>query len=882
MSNMRRLFGAALIVVLLGVSIGMPNGLSQAGTGAVQRASRAADNAVLTQQQGTPDEMTVSAPVEPVATGNLADLPLAEPGFKLDREINPRLNFGAQPDKAYNPELGPDPLLKVQEAAAPAAPDAFSTPLLNYNGQGYTFVSPPDTVGEVGPNHYVQMINHSDGSQVTIYNKSTGAVITGPVLLDTLAPTGSACRTGAGDPVILYDQAADRWLLSEFSTNNNYLCVYVSTSNNPGGSYYFYGFQAPVFPDYPKYAVWSDAYYVTTNEGNPAPTPAVYALDRAKMLAGQAATFQRRTAPALSGFGFQALTPVDLDGATAPPAGTPGLFLRHRDTEVHGPSGQPGNDLLELWAFTVNWSTPASSTLTKIADIAVAEFDSALCGLETLNCIQQPGTSIRVDGLREVVMWRLSYRNFGSRQVLVGNFVTDVGNDRAGVRWFELRKTSGNWTLYQEGTYAPGDLSRWMGAIAMDKSGNMALGYNVGNSSTYPGLRYVGRLAGDALGTMPQGEYTIVNGSGSNSNSRYGDYSSMNVDPADDCTFWFTGEWNASGQWSTRIAKFKFDQCGQTPTGTPRAWLPLLYHNTPVTTGTVAGYVTRSNNGQAISGAQVCVLSSSQCANTSAQGYYNIANVGAGNQTVRATASGFTSVQQAVTVFAGATTTANFSLTANAVTRTITHSAAQTVVSDNSISCNLNNIHADNAYLRQFRLTDFGIAGNFNVSSVEFGIEAADAGTAATQPLRVRLYRMTNPGGSLTYNNLTQLASVNLDIPDQALTHYTAPIAGSVPAGSVLVVEVFTPDGTAGNNILFVGSNAAGQTSPTYIAAPDCSVNNPTATADIGFPDMHMVMNVTGTTNALLATPTQMQPAESITVTLGESLTGARFSTHSK
>ena len=161
-------------------------------------------------------------------------------------------------------------------------------------------------------------------------------------------------------------------------------------------------------------------------------------------------------------------------------------------------------------------------------------------------------------------MWRLAYRNFGSRQVLVGNFVTDVnGNDRAGVRWFELRKTGAAWSLFQEGTYAPGTINRWMGGIAMDGSGNIALGYNVADSVVYPGIRYAGRLASDAPGTLPQGEHTLVNGTASNNSNRYGDYSAMSVDPSDDCTFWFTGQWNAAGTWSTRIGKFKFDQCGQ-------------------------------------------------------------------------------------------------------------------------------------------------------------------------------------------------------------------------------------------------------------------------------------------------------------------------------
>ncbi len=660
MSNARRIFGAVLILALISITIWLPTGSFQTANQSEVR-SAAGVAAFVPAQQEPAGDLLASEPVEPQLTGRLDELQAASTEITLDREVNPRLNFGAGLAVDYNPDLGPDPLLAVQEAAAaPEAIDGFETLLLNFNGQGFSGVNPPDTVGEIGPNHYVQMINGGSGTRVTIYNKSTGAVITGPVILDGLATSG-ACQTGMGDPIVLYDQQADRWLLSEFAQNGNHLCVYISTSANPTGSYYAYDFTTPNFPDYPKYAVWRDAYYVSTNESG---GPAVYALDRTRMLSGLSATFQRRTAPGLSGFGFQALTPADLDGATLPPSGTPGLFMRHRDTEVHGPSGQPSNDLLEVWAFTVNWSTPASSTFSKIADIQVAEFDSALCGLTSYSCIPQPNSSTKLDPLREVIMWRLSYRNFGSRQTLVGNFATDVGSDRAGVRWFELRKTSGNWTLFQEGTYAPGNVSRWMGGIAMDKSGNIALGYNVGSSSTYPSLRYVGRLVGDSAGTMPRGEYTIVNGSAANASNRYGDYSSMNVDPVDDCTFWFTGQWNDASQWKTRIAKMKFDQCGQVqpPPGAVKAYLPIILRRPALPPGTISGRVVNAVNAQAIAGAQVCVLSSNQCATTNSQGNYSIANVVAGNQTVRATASGFTTLQQGVNVPGGGTATLNFAL----------------------------------------------------------------------------------------------------------------------------------------------------------------------------------------------------------------------------
>lgn len=498
-------------------------------------------------------------PVTPTRSQQVRDLPLAQIEPTLEREINPRLNLTANLTTQPPGGLpgGVDSLLAVQAAAVPRAPDDFLTPILNFDAQGYSFVNPPDTVGDVGPNHYVHMINAGSGAVLVIYDK-LGAVVAGPTFLDSLG-TG-ACASGLGDPVVLYDSLADRWLLSEFSGSSNALCVYVSQTADPAGSYYAYTFNTPNFPDYPKYAVWPDAYYVSTNESS----PSNYALDRSRMLNGQSAASQRFTAPDLSGFGFQALTPSDLDGGTPPPAGAPNYFMRHRDTEAHGPSGFPTQDFLEIWAFDVNFTTPANSSFSKLADIPVSEFDSELCGFFSFFCFPQQGSSTTLDPLREVVMWRLVYRNFGSYEVLLGNLVTDVdGTDHGGIRWFELRKSgAGPWTLFQEGTFAPDQHSRWMGSIAMDSSGNIAVGYSVSSSAMYPSIRYAGRLATDPAGTLPYAEGAIATGTSPNGSNRWGDYSAMSIDPADDCTFWFTNMYSKNGNWTTRLASFKFNQCG--------------------------------------------------------------------------------------------------------------------------------------------------------------------------------------------------------------------------------------------------------------------------------------------------------------------------------
>ena len=329
----------------------------------------------------------VSSPVVPtVFDGDLRDLPVVrgrqpgDPIIEIPRQQYPRPGQ----DRGPAPRAGGlDPLIDRQRAATPAFDRAFTTPVVNFAGQTAS-VAPPDTVGDVGPNYYIQLINSTDGTSFTIYNKADGSVAAGPSSLDSLA--GAApCNDGRGDPIVLYDRLAGRWLLSEFAQpGDDTLCVYVSQTGDPiAGGWFSYEFPTPVFPDYPKYAVWPDAYYVTTNETS----PAVYALDRGQMLAGGTATSQRFTAPALAGFGFQALIPSDIDGATVPPLGSPGYFLRHRDDESHNVGPNPSEDFLEIWEFGVDFATPANSTFTGPTTIAVSEFDSDLCGLSSFFCL---------------------------------------------------------------------------------------------------------------------------------------------------------------------------------------------------------------------------------------------------------------------------------------------------------------------------------------------------------------------------------------------------------------------------------------------------------------------------------------------------------------
>ncbi|MGE5376790.1 MAG: hypothetical protein ACM3XO_17175 [Bacteroidota bacterium] len=429
-------------------------------------------------------------------------------------------------------------------------------------GQGdYGFTdqyAPPDTNGAVGATQYVQWVN----TYFAVFDKTTGAIAAGfPKAGNSIwAGFGGGCQTNNdGDPIVQYDKLANRWILTQFSVSTTpYLqCVAVSTTPDATGSYYRYAFSygTTQFNDYPKMGVWPDGYYISYNIFNNGQTFAgskVCAFDRNAMLAGAAATqqcFQLGTS-------YGGLLPSDLDGTTAPPAGSPNFFMNF------------GSNSLNLWKFKVDWGTPANSTFTGPTNIPVAAFNAACSGGGA--CIPQPNTSQKLDSLADRLMYRLAYRNRAGVESLVVNHSVAVGTNKktqvTSVRWYEIRNPNGTPTVYQQGTLGTSDgIHRWMGSIAMDKQGNIALGYSASSSSVKPSIRYTGRLVTDALGTM-QTENIIQAGGGSQlaNLSRWGDYSAMTVDPVDDCTFWFTSEYlkaNGTFNWSTRIASFKFPGC---------------------------------------------------------------------------------------------------------------------------------------------------------------------------------------------------------------------------------------------------------------------------------------------------------------------------------
>jgi IPT/TIG domain len=469
------------------------------------------------------------------------------------------------PENPQIPRLGsqapsvqaPDPVVQTQ-APAREMPSSTSFEGLS-NADNSLDVIPPDTEGDVGPSDYVEFVNLA----FAIYSKS-GTKLYGPADGSTLwAGFGGACEAdNDGDPIVQYDPIADRWLFSQFALPNYpsgpfYQCIAVSTTSDPTGSYYRYAFKFSdtTMNDYPKFGVWPDGYYMSAVEFDAAGDyagPGAEVFDRAKMLAGQPATAIKFDL----GSSRNPMLPSDLDGSTLPPGGSPDYFGELVDNV--------GTDALHVWAFHADWTTPASSTFTLRDSLVPASFNS------NVGFIDEPeGLTAWLDAISDRPMYRFAYRNLGSHEALVMNHTVNVSG-HAGVRWYELRKTTGPWSIYQQGTFSPSSDSRWMGSAAMDGAGDIAVGYSVSSTTVYPSIRYAGRLATDPLGSLSQGEATMTAGTGAETDfsGRWGDYSTMNVDPSDDCTFWYANEYfptTSDRGWHTRIGHFEFPSCGTPP-----------------------------------------------------------------------------------------------------------------------------------------------------------------------------------------------------------------------------------------------------------------------------------------------------------------------------
>jgi len=435
------------------------------------------------------------------------------------------------------------------------------TTIQNFEGVGNsTGGAPPDTDGDVGLNHYFQVVNMS----YAIYNKS-GVKILGPSQNKSIwnGFPGPWQNSNDGDAIVIYDEAADRWIFSQFALPNyygsgtpNYEMIAVSQTSDPTGSWYRYAFTFVDMPDYPKISVWEDAYYMSSNRFHKSGGSYNYqgigaiALNRAKMLAGDpGAEMVMFTLP--SSNSAWRILPADCDGEF-PPAGTPNYFVYSNDSQ----------NKLVFYEFHVDWANTSNSTFIPGASLTVTPFSGSFP-----NHIPQKGTSVKLDDFGGSLMFRLPFRKFSDHWSMVAASTINVGNGVAGQRWYELRNSGAGWSVYQEGTYAPDDNCRWMSSIAMDATGNIALGYSISSSTMYPSIRYTGRLTCDPLGEMSIVESGIFNGTGSQiwnmspDPSRWGDYSAMASDPSEPAKFWYTNEYYTTpsqSNWKTRIGSFSF------------------------------------------------------------------------------------------------------------------------------------------------------------------------------------------------------------------------------------------------------------------------------------------------------------------------------------
>ncbi len=428
----------------------------------------------------------------------------------------------------------------------------------NFAGMGFSNVNPPDPTLCVGPNHIIQMINGNSGALLRIYNK-TGGTLLAQTFMDNI--TG---RGGLGDPIALYDQLTDRFVITEFANasengGSEGLIFAVSRTNNPTGAWnvYFFG-TGTTFPDYPKFSIWNNAIYGTTNDFAPSYIGStVYAFDKAAMYAGSASV-------AAQGFRlgntskFFSMCPVLLQGTTLPPAGTGGL-IAYMSANEFTPS-TTDLDSIGLLEFRVNFANPALSSIVGRSSLVTVAYTANVCSATRGQCVPMPGTTRRLESLQGRIMNQPVYRRFNSYEGITLNHTVDRGGAIAGIRWYELRKTTGNWFIANQATYSPDVNHRFMASTCYDRLGNIGVAHNVSGPSVFPSIRYSGRRQCDPANALPYAENVIIAGTASNGSTRYGDYSHLVADP-DGLRFWFTGQYNAAGTWSTRIAAFTLDAC---------------------------------------------------------------------------------------------------------------------------------------------------------------------------------------------------------------------------------------------------------------------------------------------------------------------------------
>jgi hypothetical protein len=509
----------------------------------------------------------------PLAAQRVQVIPESNHGVSAPVRTMPYEALNAPTVRPWLPGPAANAPAVAQEDAAlqdTAGPMVGTTPGLSFLGVGNGFsgpngtfsvqYAPPDTNAAVGATQIVETVNIS----YAVFDKATGTPTAGPISINNLwngVDASCSNATNLSDPVVLYDQLANRWVVEIITVSSPYkYCYAVSTSSDATGTFNAYAFQDPVgLPDYAKIGIWPDAYYHSARMFKNGATylgPKACAVNRAAMIAGSAATMQCFQ---ISNTGVDGMLPSCLDGRALPPTGSPNYFMLLGSSTT-----------LQMWKFHVDFTTPANSTLTGPTNITVAAYTEA----GSFNgYVPQLGTTQKLDGLGFTLMHRLAYRNFPTAPtpheslVVTHNVaVGPSGSVRYAPRWYEIRSPGTTPVVYQQGSYSPDATYRWAGSIAMDRTGNIALGYSASSSSIHPAIRYTGRIPSNPLGKM-QAEATILSGNGSQTGSRlyrWGDYSSMSVDPTDGCTFWYAQEYiptNGAFNWSTQLASFKFTNC---------------------------------------------------------------------------------------------------------------------------------------------------------------------------------------------------------------------------------------------------------------------------------------------------------------------------------
>jgi hypothetical protein len=501
----------------------------------------------------------VMAPSGFAVSQRAADLPIDQSLFE-GKEIHEPGPGPLRSKAGIGPWQQEDSVLQKE-----AKPLVSATPGVDFDGIVSPGFVPSDSNLAVGPNDIVEVVN----VQFAVYQKN-GTLLAGPTDIQTLfTPLGGVCASTFGDPVALYDRAADRWVISFIGSNAagsiGAECVAVSQTNDPTGAYFLYGYSFGTnLNDYPKLSTWATAsnsaylatYNIFANFENFTGSE-LCAFDRTKMLAGNSSAAQLCQTTPSDEFGY---LPSDMDGPTPPVDGTPGLFITWQNNN-------PGQ--LFLRKLTLNFAT-AKATLSAATTISVANSTLACSGGG--QCVPQLGTTQTLDSLGDRMMYRFAIRHFADHDRAVVNHSVANGS-QVGVRWYELYDPAGTVTLNQQGTFAPDSTYRWMASLAEDQNGDIGLGYSASSGTIHPAIRFTGRVPTDALGTM-ETETTIVQGNGSqtaspNAGNRWGDYTAMQVDPSDDCTFWYVDQYESvSGvfNWNTNIASFAFDSCSATPT----------------------------------------------------------------------------------------------------------------------------------------------------------------------------------------------------------------------------------------------------------------------------------------------------------------------------